>query len=516
MSEVGWDLGTMYFVDRNGRATVHALCLGTVAPKPGLARQQRHRMIVWPHNCLCHGDSVMTDQPTQKPITAADELRTEIDELVSQMRAKLDEDADQDAYFAVIEQAKAHRSLNYIHGYVTALLLKDDVEGAVKQRRVLREQAWWMRTERFKAPASAAGPGDGAADADAAGKRSAPRPVSFPPVANGIDYLKSVVDHLTVEPEPQPRDLKYAVLHLYAATEVLLKARLSQEHWALVWAEPKNATIKQRETRSFQSCGAGTAIERLGSVLGIRVSDASTKAVAKLGKTRNQLQHDGLTQSALAIEAQAAEVLDFLLAFLHQHLERSVDASQAVELVGIKEQVGDIKAFVRKRRERLSRVLDPVLTVQCPDCDEWALVLNEDGTVTCHFCDTSTDGYRMASRYAEIVLGLSEYAAVEDGGHPPVQACAACPEIAMVAGAVTLADHQAPDPRSAAELGESSHVGPVSSTAAARIRYLCFSCASSWDSTALTTCAHCGTARERTEDGCDLCWECESFFYPSL
>ena len=45
-----------------------------------------------------------------------------------------------------------------------------------------------------------------------------------PPVQNGLDYLKSAVEHL--RGDPGPRELKYAVLHLQAAAEVLLKVQL--------------------------------------------------------------------------------------------------------------------------------------------------------------------------------------------------------------------------------------------------------------------------------------------------
>lgn len=392
-------------------------------------------------------------------------------------------------------------------------MLKKDIEGAIRQRQKLRQQAPWPLAIRFAKDVNGEISGDDTTKADIAGDRPLTRPVDFPPIANGIDYLKSVVDHLTVKPEPLPRDLKYAVLHLYAATEVLLKARLRQEHWALVWADPKTATIKQRETRNFQSCGAETAIERLGSVLDIQVSEDSTKAVARLGKTRNQLQHDGLTLSALAIEAQAAEVLDFLHAFLHQHLGISADSSHSEDLQEIRDKVSGIKAFVQKRRVRLSRALDPALTVQCPDCGEWALDVSGQVTVTCHFCDTSTDAYRMASRYAETILGVSR-AALEDNGRWPVQGCAACPEAAMVADAVTLADHQKRGPQAVPEHGEHSHVDPAQSTYTAAIRYLCFSCARRFDSAALTSCAQCGVLCEPTEDGTDHCWECESLFRP--
>jgi hypothetical protein len=47
--------------------------------------------------------------------------------------------------------------------------------------------------------------------------------INFPPIQNGFDYLMSTVEHL--RERPTARDLKYAVLHLQAAVEVLLKVR---------------------------------------------------------------------------------------------------------------------------------------------------------------------------------------------------------------------------------------------------------------------------------------------------
>lgn len=45
--------------------------------------------------------------------------------------------------------------------------------------------------------------------------------VDFPPLRNGIDYLVSVVTALNHGEEGvDPRKLKYAVLHLQAATEL--------------------------------------------------------------------------------------------------------------------------------------------------------------------------------------------------------------------------------------------------------------------------------------------------------
>ena len=57
-------------------------------------------------------------------------------------------------------------------------------------------------------------------------RKAPPLQLDFPPIRNGVDYLVSVVNSLHGDSEVGPREVKYAVLHLQAAAEVLLKARL--------------------------------------------------------------------------------------------------------------------------------------------------------------------------------------------------------------------------------------------------------------------------------------------------
>ncbi|MFD5074512.1 hypothetical protein [Streptomyces sp. NPDC058371] len=73
--------------------------------------------------------------------------------------------------------------------------------------------------------------------------------VDFPPVENGLDYLLSVVEHLARPPQDMtPRHLKYAVLHLQAATEVLLKSvsSASTGRWSSrTWMWPGQARTRR-------------------------------------------------------------------------------------------------------------------------------------------------------------------------------------------------------------------------------------------------------------------------------
>jgi hypothetical protein len=95
--------------------------------------------------------------------------------------------------------------------------------------------------------------------------------ISFPPVQNGLDYPQSVIEHL--QDSPGPRELKYAVLHLQAATEVLLKVRLIREHWSLVFKNPDKASRASFYSGEFQSINLEESLARRpDSLLGRRGS----------------------------------------------------------------------------------------------------------------------------------------------------------------------------------------------------------------------------------------------------
>ncbi|HLL36645.1 MAG TPA: hypothetical protein VK545_22810 [Streptomyces sp.] len=250
--------------------------------------------------------------------------------------------------------------------------------------------------------------------------RSNPRPdLDFTPVRNGMDYLVSAVKHLTEgSTPPDARDLKYAVLHLQAATEVLLKARLVREHWSLVFKDPGGATREKFEKGAFESCGLSATMDRLVKIAGVPISDKAREAIGDLADTRNALTHYGHTANAYAVEARAARVLAFLLDFIHQQLHPALSSEahwvmNTMDVLRLK--LSGIESLVKERMKELSGELAPLAerTVICPVCRQWALVVGEDSP-TCRFClNEWLDPLDAVADYGWMVLGEDNFAVGE-------------------------------------------------------------------------------------------------------
>ncbi|MFD4481481.1 hypothetical protein ACFWPU_35950 [Streptomyces sp. NPDC058471] len=262
--------------------------------------------------------------------------------------------------------------------------------------------------------------------------------VDFPPIANGLDYLLSVITSLADDEERvSARDLKYAVLHLQAAAEVLLKYRLQQEHWTLVFADPGKARREELADGSLTSCTPAQTVDRLRHVVGLPVGDRDAAALTKLAKTRNALQHYGLTDRARAVEARTAEVLDFLVRFLDEQLLPALgdeDRQRTTEdMRTIRDGLSRIQGFVTRRLQRLRAKLETCRhrTLACPNCDQWALVVADDtdDASKCWFCTSRFD----TLTYVTYVDTIATY-----------RGCPGCDNRTLVCGALTAASPDVP------------------------------------------------------------------------
>ncbi|MFF9360859.1 hypothetical protein [Streptomyces griseoluteus] len=279
----------------------------------------------------------------------------------------------------------------------------------------------------------------------------------FTPVRNGMDYLAKAVDDLTECTPPSARSLKYAVLHLQAATEVLLKARLVGEHWSLVYDDPRVASLKEFQKGNFKSCGIEATMDRLTEIAAVNIAPADRVAINNLASDRNALTHYGHTADAFLIEARTARVLSFLITFIENQLRPMLEAkfqeafrnaseesfrvtpanvykvlespevahaqretNEVINTMGdLRLKLGRVEKLVDSRMKEISGELAPWkhCTVLCPHCLQWALVVNSDGSfnpIKCHFCLTVYNNVELAAiDYAMHVVGEENGTVVE-------------------------------------------------------------------------------------------------------
>ena len=313
--------------------------------------------------------------------------------------------------------------------------------------------------------------------------------VEFPPIQNGLDYLTSAVSLLQglEDSEDEYRDLKYVVLHLQAATEVLLKVRIIREHWSLVFREPGKATQEAYKSGEFTSIGLEEILGRLKGILGISLSPPAQESIRRLARIRNKLQHFGLVEQAVSIEIVAGEVLDSLLGFIASELQPGADAKDQEALTEIqetvREEVNRIGSLLQAREKRVKPTLDEQAdhVVLCPGCNQMALVI--EGGAQCLICEQVWSGKEAAGEYAGTILGRSWHDVVE-GGSEPVEMCPDC--------------------------GSTAFVSDVSVRAKPRTTmWFCFNCGITATPSSVDNCYKCGALmfmNEETGTVCSQCW----------
>ena len=96
-------------------------------------------------------------------------------------------------------------------------------------------------------------------------------------VENAFDFFLEAIKHLD---ESYPKKLKYATLHMSSAVELILKARLAEGHWALIFKDPSSKLMLKslkRVTSNLQN--SKDAQDRLENICDLDLS--KHKAILK-------------------------------------------------------------------------------------------------------------------------------------------------------------------------------------------------------------------------------------------
>ena len=103
-------------------------------------------------------------------------------------------------------------------------------------------------------------------------------------VENSLSFLNKAI--VEIEDEPV-----FSLIHFYTGLELLLKARLMNEHWSLIVARKSIPDLQKFTSGDFQSINLDEILESLDKTLGIKVAKIHADAFHSVRKHRNRIIH---------------------------------------------------------------------------------------------------------------------------------------------------------------------------------------------------------------------------------
>jgi hypothetical protein len=249
---------------------------------------------------------------------------------------------------------------------------------------------------------------------------------------NGLDFIVSGLKHIG---SPVSKfDLKYAVLHLSAGIELVLKDRLRREDWTQIFVKPEEATEEKLKSGMFKSVNLYQCLERLEEHSPVPLPDKALLLSFK--DQRNPIEHFALNHSREALEASSAVVLGALIDFIGDAYEEEDFSREESEfLQQIRTGLAEFQRFTIERMTDIQPLLEDHKShygrvVVCPSCMQDALMA--DCNVRCAFCGYAASAEDAAELYIANTLGTSRHYRMKEGETYPLRNCPNCGNEALV------------------------------------------------------------------------------------
>ena len=311
--------------------------------------------------------------------------------------------------------------------------------------------------------------------------------LKFTLLENAFDYILDAVKKLKVQ-DPDKKAIKYSIVHLWSGIELLLKKRLMDEHWSLIFRDINKANKSSIESGDFVSVYFDELIERLNNICCVDVGKFKP-ILLKLKEDRNRLEHFQIDIQKITAISNLLKAWNFILDFTS--LQISLDEeSDAIELFEkIRSEMVFYEEFIEERWNEIAAEIQenqkkeyPYTVIECPDCLQEAMFLL-GGSDECKFCRTKFPW----KKAMEAWLSLYEYGSFVDfkelSGRSLILECPEC----GIEGLYQFenADIRPPDPG-----------------------WICFHCGQSWAWDEIKTCERCDRPFFVSTDNDTFCGKC--------
>ncbi|MCQ1572103.1 hypothetical protein NFO65_15330 [Neorhizobium galegae] len=329
---------------------------------------------------------------------------------------------------------------------------------------------------------------------------------------SAFDFLQKSVDEIEKHP-------KYAVIHFATAVELLLKARLMNEHWTLILEKPSEATQDQFFSGASKTVTPVEAVKRLKHLCGENIPAEAAAKFKDIGDHRNRMIHFFHEAGTAKAEASLVQevVKEQCLAWFH--MERLL-AQWSDQFSAFGETLDNVRRQMRRNREYLKASFESLQTtiadlkkagfefLKCPGCGFEAGRVDALSTMlferNCLVCNLSGSYIKMACPE-----GCTSIIVVDEDSVGKVK----CEECGLLIGSGEVSealDTEPYDPGEHSSAKNCAFCNTPNSVVQHNEYYLCVECISSSDGIAY--CGWCnegqiggGNLEHSYVGGCEFC-----------
>lgn len=222
---------------------------------------------------------------------------------------------------------------------------------------------------------------------------------------NSMNYVDRAIKDITQGiRENDILQFKYAVIHIFAAIELLMKERLRAEHWVLLFDNINDASLPKLTSGDFKGPAIDKITDRLKGIVAIDKNHLRLNELDQLKKIRNKIQHFSINiDSALAKQIVANGINIFIEFYRFAFDDHDEEYIQRIisEVISFQEFVDVRKGEIASLLSTSTRPYHESFRI-CSICENDSIVIDEnDDSFKCLFCENSFDPKDIAMNISE-------------------------------------------------------------------------------------------------------------------
>ena len=185
------------------------------------------------------------------------------------------------------------------------------------------------------------------------------------------------------------KELKYSCICLFSGVFLILKEKLSQEHWSLLFSDVNKANKKDLKTGNFHSVNFSDCRKRLSEIVSIEFTKKENKMLDSLREKRNKIEHFFESESLISFKPTLACNLSFALSFIDKYLKSNLSGDYEKDMETIKNECSELSEFVKQKFLSIKPELEnQKVILYCSQCNQEAIVPCGDdrNELKCLFC----------------------------------------------------------------------------------------------------------------------------------